>query len=147
MYDQAAGAYQQVGIATAEPGRLVIMCYTGAIDNLRNSIDHYSQGELERKAETLSKAIDFIGELNRSLDFEKGGEIAVKLHALYNYMLRRIMEGDLRKNTAAFTEVINMLQELRSAWEEILSRSQRPTAAMPISGNSQSAFGRKYMEA
>ena len=106
MYANSAGAYQQVGITTADPGRLVILCYEQAIDNLKKGTACYAAGELEKKAEAVAKALDFIGELNRSLDFEKGGDIAVRLHALYNYMCRRIMEGDLKKDTKAFEEVV-----------------------------------------
>ncbi len=121
MYANSAGAYQQVGITTADPGRLVILCYEQAIENLKKSIAHYDSGELEKKAETIAKSLDFIGELNRALDFEKGGDIAVRLHSLYNYMCKRIMEGDLKRNTKTFEEVIHLLTELKSAWEEIFS--------------------------
>ena len=148
MYGQVAGAYQQVGIKTADPGRLVIMCYDGAIDNIKTAIECYADGALEKKAETLARAMDFIGELNRSLDFEKGGEIAAKLRSLYNYMLRRLMDGDLKRNTSFFVEVIDLLAELKSAWEEIFSRPQNVNLAMPVIGRSTTASSLgKNMEA
>ena len=104
--------------------------------------------KLERKAETLARAMDFIGELNRSLDFERGGEIASKLHSLYNYMLRRLMDGDLKRNTGFFLEVIDLLCELKIAWEEIFSRSQKGEFSMGamVQGAGQSSR-RKNMEA
>ncbi len=148
MYGHVAGAYQQVGIKTADPGRLVIMCYDGAIDNIKASVECYAKGELERKAETLARGMDFIGELDRSLDFDRGGEIAVKLHALYNYMLRRLTEGDLKRNTAFFIEVIDLLGELKSAWEEIFSRSPKTDLSMQAveRGAAYTSHG-KHMEA
>ena len=132
-----AGAYQQVGITTADPGRLVILCYEGALENLRMAVAHYGTGALEKKAEALAKALDFLGELNRALDFERGGEIATSLHSLYNYASRRIMEGDLKRNMKAFEEVIHILTELKSAWEEILTGTQRPGMIHPTLGGQQ----------
>ncbi len=133
MYSNSAGAYQQVGITTADPGHLVILCYEGAIDHLKKAIAYYGSGRLEKKAEALAKALDFINELNRALDFEKGGEIAVRLHSLYNFMCRRIMEGDLKRNIKAFEEVIHLLNELKSAWEEIVTGTRKNSvgAIMP----------------
>ena len=46
-------------------------------------------------------------------------EVARNLDSLYNYMLRRILEGDVKKDVKAFDEVILMLSELESAWKEI----------------------------
>jgi flagellar secretion chaperone FliS len=132
-----AEAYQQVGITTADPGRLVILCYEGAIENLKMAITYYGTGALEKKAEALAKALDFIGELNRALDFEKGGEVATSLHVLYNYASRRIMEGDLKRNMKAFDEVIHILTELKSAWEEILAGPQRSHMVRPALGGQE----------
>jgi flagellar protein FliS len=125
MYGHVASTYQQVGIKTADPGRLVIMCYDGAIKYLKMAIAFYVPDSLERKAEAIVKAMDFIGELNRALDFERGGEIARNLHSLYNYMTRRITEGDLKRDIGAFEEIINILDELRSAWLEIIDGSAK----------------------
>ena len=57
--------------------------------------------------------------MKASLNFEKGENIARNLDSLYNYMLRRITEADLGQDTQALVEVIEILEELRTAWEEI----------------------------
>ena len=46
------------------------------------------------------------------------GEIAENLAApLDEYMLHRLVEGNVRKNPAPLQEVAGLLQELREAWE------------------------------
>ena len=141
MYGNKAGAYKQVAIMTTDPGHLVILCYEGVIQNLNMAVAHYSAGALEEKAAALAKALDFIGELNRALDFEKGGEIAASLHALYNYISRRIMEGDLKRNITAFEEVIQIITELKSAWEEILTGTQQSDSRRPLPAERDSTSG------
>ena len=56
-----------------------------------------------------------------ALDFEKGGEVARNLYALYNFLTRHILEADLKKDINALAEVIAMTAELKSAWEGILN--------------------------
>ncbi len=119
MYQNGLNAYRQTGVTTADPKRLILMCYDETISSLKIAKEKYLSGAFEDKARAIQRAQDFIGELNRALDFEKGGEIAGNLHALYNFMARHIMEGDLKRNVKAFDEVVGMLEELRSAWEEV----------------------------
>ncbi|HUV49869.1 MAG TPA: flagellar export chaperone FliS [Anaerolineae bacterium] len=119
MYGNGINAYRQTSVTTATPGRLVLMCYEGAISSLKTARKNYISGEYEAKAKTIQKAQNIISELIVALDFEKGGKIAGNLESLYNYMLRRIIEGDVKKDVKALDEVILMLSELESAWKEI----------------------------
>ncbi len=128
MYGRGVDAYRQTDVMTADPKRLVIMCYEGAISNLRLAKEKHAEREYESKAKALQKAHYIIGELAGAVDFEKGGEIAKNLNAIYRYMLRRITEADIRKNVKGFDEVVGMLEELREAWEEIFYGSTKDSA-------------------
>jgi len=119
MYGNGIDAYRQTNVVTADPKRLVLMCYEGAIGSLKTARDKYISGEYELKGNALQKTQDILSLLMNSLNFKKGGEIARNLESLYNYMLRRILEGDVKKDVKAFDEVILMLSELESAWKEI----------------------------
>ena len=112
------GVYRETNVVTADPKRLVILCYEGAITSLKIARARYLSREYEAKAKALQKAEDIIGQLLGALDFEKGGEIAKNLSALYKYMLRRLAEADLRRDMQTFDEVIHMLETLLSAWRE-----------------------------
>jgi flagellar protein FliS len=91
----------------------------------------YRGGDYEGKCNALSKAQDFISELLCSLNLEQGGVIARNLQALYNYMLARLLQGDLVRDLNAYDEVIGMLKDLKSAWESLsdLQRSEKRRAA------------------
>jgi flagellar protein FliS len=95
------------------------MCYEGVIDSLKLAKEKIKEKDYENKAKAIIKAQDIIKELMCSLNFEKGGEIANNLDSLYNYMLRRILQGDLNKDVRPIDEVIEMFTELLSAWEEV----------------------------
>ena len=125
MYGNNIGAYRKTNVETADPKKLVIMCYEGAIFNLKMAKERYIEHNYEAKAAALSKAMLIIGELNSALDMEKGGDISKNLKAIYEYVIRRLTEGDIRKDLSAFDETIGILEELGSAWKEIFYGESR----------------------
>jgi len=123
MYQQnGIQSYRRTNVVTADPGKLVIMCYEGAIDNLLIAKQKYAEKKYEEKSRHINKAKDIIDELMGSLDFAKGGLIAKNLESLYNYMTRRIVLADVNKDMNALDEVVGMLSELLSAWEEVVAK-------------------------
>ena len=117
MYSNGFQSYQKTNVLTADPKRLVLMCYEGAIENLKIAKNRYVEKDYEGKCAVVKKTQDIIDELLCSLDFEKGGSIAGNLESLYNYISRRILYADVNKDVGAIDEVIGMLSELKSAWE------------------------------
>jgi flagellar secretion chaperone FliS len=125
MYGNGIGAYKKAGVLTADPKRLVLMCYEEAIRNLKIAKARYISREYEEKAQALQKAMDFICALNSALDFKKGGEIASHLQALYNYIMHRLTEADLKRDLRAIDHITWMLTELKAAWEELLNGQRK----------------------
>ena len=85
MHSNKIQSYRRTNVITADPKRLVIMCYEGAIENLKTSMQKIIEKDYEGKGRAITKAQDIINELLCSLDFEKGGPIARNLDSLYNY--------------------------------------------------------------
>lgn len=134
MYGKGIGAYQRADVMTSEPKRLVIMCYDAAIRNLKIAMKKYRSGEYEAKGLAVQKTQDIIGELSCGVDCEQGGQIARNLQAIYNYMTRRLLTADAKKDLEGFEEVARMLGELRGAWEAMCPKGKRdadPGARLP----------------
>jgi len=125
MYNNGVQYYRRTNVVTADPKRLVLMCYEGAIDNLKIGRQKIIEKDYEAKGRALTKAQDIIIELLCSLDFEKGGAIAKNLDSLYNYMSRRIIHADVNKDIKTIDDVIGMLNELKSAWEDIFYKHDK----------------------
>ena len=122
MYSNGIQTYRRTNVMTADPGKLVMLCYEGAIDNLKIGKQRIAEEDYEGRSKSLGKAQDIIGELLCSVNLERGGSIAKGLDSLYNYMLRRIIHADLKNDLSAIEEVIGMLTELRAAWQEIFNQ-------------------------
>jgi flagellar protein FliS len=123
---QSANAYHKVGIQTgvveANPHKLIMMLFDGGMLALSNAMAGLRDGDLKKKGESVSWAIDIISQgLQSSLNLENGGEIAEKLNSLYDYMCMRLLHANAHNDQAALEEVARLLGEIRSAWEEIAS--------------------------
>ncbi|HET7313525.1 flagellar export chaperone FliS [Salinisphaera sp.] len=121
---QAAQAYANVGltsgVTSASPHQLVVMLFDGAQAALRKAGFALSAGDVPARGVALSKAIDIIERgLRAALDIERGGELAERLDALYDYMIRRLMQANLRGDGEAIAEVENLLDDIASAWKQI----------------------------
>jgi flagellar secretion chaperone FliS len=119
-----ANAYAKVGIETgvvaASPHKLIVMLFDGALAAVATALQHMKTGNIPGKGQSISKAITIIDSgLRASLDHKVGGEIAVNLDALYEYMSNQLMTANLNNQAELLEEVQRLLQELRSAWEAI----------------------------
>ncbi len=119
MISNGIQSYRKTNVVTSSPLKLVLMCYERTLENLKLAKQKILEKDYEEKSNAFTKAKEIIGELLCSLDFEKGGAIAINLESLYKYMLRRILHANLDDDIRAIDEVAGMLSELKSAWEEV----------------------------
>jgi len=139
MYSNGIQNYRRSSVLTADGKRLVLMCYEGAIDHLKMGKQKYMDKDFEGKAKAFIKVQDILNELRCSLDFEKGGEIAKNLDALYRYILRGLIHADVNKDMKAVDEAIWMLGELKSAWEQAFYKGGTFLQAKPQDWSEQAA--------
>ena len=123
FHPRAGNHYQEMQIKTADSLELILILYGQASHNLRLAQAHLASGDIQQRFAAMDKAISMIGELQTALDFEKGGEIAVSLDRLYDYLLRRLTEANANRDPAPLEEVIRLLGMLESAWQEVKGRS------------------------
>jgi flagellar protein FliS len=111
--------YQEVAIRTATPVQLVLLLYDAAIANLQQAQEHILAHDIESRTRCINKALSILTELQSSLEFEAGGEIARSLERLYQYMNKRIFQAHLNQSAAPLKEIVNLLLGLRDAWGEV----------------------------
>lgn len=117
-------SYQKVAAQTATPGQLVLMLFEGAIRFLDRAHGGFSvEDPAERNAaihNNLQRTQDILHELNMALDLSQGGELALTLRSLYDYMDRRLVESNVRKDEHGILEVRQRISILRDAWAGML---------------------------
>jgi flagellar protein FliS len=119
--------YRQTQTQTAAPGELVLMLYRGAVRFLTAAIEAIEARNIPEAHDKLLKAQAIISNLLESLDVERGGDVALNLRSLYEYMLRRLIEANVRKNARPAREVQALLRELLPAWEAAVRETSANT--------------------
>jgi flagellar protein FliS len=112
-------AYRQTQAQTAAPGELVVMLYRGAVRFVSSAIEAIESRDIQAAHTNLVRTQAIITELSQTLDLERGGDIAANLQAIYEYLNRRLIEANLRKDRSIAREVQGLLRELLSAWEQV----------------------------
>ena len=130
---RAVDAYAEVGVETgvacADPHKLILMLFDGTLAAIANARVALTRREIGAKGTAIGKAIAIIdGGLKASLDVNAGCELAQRLSALYDYMLRQLVTANLRNETERLDEVSRLLNELRGAWAQIGQSHNAPAA-------------------
>lgn len=114
-------AYQDSAVTTQSKGRLIVLLYDGAIKFMKLAIKEMEAGNMQAKGQYINKARDIINELNAVLDLDAGGEIAVNLSKLYNFMQNRLSEANVQCDPKMILEVITLMEELNQSWKAIVA--------------------------
>lgn len=122
-YTNPYSAYRDTAVKTASQGKLVVMLYQGACRELSaaqlcfDTSGKIAARNIEKYGKHIAKAQEIIGELQTSLDMDKGGQIAQNLMALYVYFNRELMDASINRDKSKLDFVLNMLSQLTLAWE------------------------------
>jgi len=125
MYkDSGAQLYRKVGLESSVLGasqqQLTTLLFDGALSALVRARLFMQDGQIENKGNAISKAINIIENgLKVGLIDESGDELAANLLALYDYMIRRLLQGNLQNDVAAVQEVEDLLRNIADAWKEV----------------------------
>lgn len=118
-YGNHAQEYRKNAVLGASPAGLVVMLYDGALRFIEVGRHAMRARDLTRQNEALIRAQRIVAELLSTLDREKGGEIATNLANLYDFVLDRLMQANMRDEEKLLDEASKTLSELREAWVQI----------------------------
>jgi flagellar protein FliS len=115
-------------VAAASPTRLVQIMFEHILSNLATVQgcmdriqDNRPVSEVVAKGTALGKAIRLIGQLDGSLDMERGGQIAENLRALYVYMLTRLTQANVTNDAQIVAEVARLVSDIKIGWDQIVT--------------------------
>lgn len=109
----------QTGVVDADPHRLIQLLLDGALDRIAQAKGALMSGDVAGMGESLGKAMGILTGLQGSLDLERGGDIAVNLDRLYDYMSLRLLDVHRERQAAPLDEVVGLLASIKSGWDGI----------------------------
>ncbi len=121
---RAASAYNTVGaqsgVAGADPHQLINMVFDGLLQAVNAARGALSRGDVAGKGAQIQRAVRLLEEgLKGGLDDARGGDLAAKLRALYDYCLNRLTYANLRNDGDALAEVVALITPVADGWKQM----------------------------
>lgn len=129
MQPSGYAQYRKITTETASPGDLLLQLYGAAIKNTGQAAEAMTRGDVVKAHTLVMRTQDILIELQRTLDHQRGGEIAAELDRLYAYMRGRILTANIAKDRAPLDEVCSLLRQLHAAWQQVVRGAGRPADA------------------
>jgi flagellar protein FliS len=125
MQTAAYANYRTITTQTAGPGDLLLQLYQAAIKNVGQARLAIESCNVPAAHKHIVRAQEILLELQRTLDHERGGDLAPRLDALYGFMRGRLFDANMRKDIEPLDEVQSLLRQLLAAWQVAVRQSAR----------------------
>lgn len=125
-------AYRQnVGNAVISKEQLLLKLYEGSLNFLRLARRGMEEKNPRIKGENISKIIAIMTELDCALDMDAGGEIAENLSTLYQHIIFRLVESNVKNDLKGLDEVEHIISEIKEGFMQAvkLTREVKETSA------------------
>jgi flagellar secretion chaperone FliS len=124
----ARSPYRETAVRAAGPVRLVVLLYQQALEDLHRAHAALTRADIEGRTREINHALKVIGQLQGSLDLERGGVVARNLTRFYDMVRLRLVEAQITQSAEILEEQISVLALLLETWLEV-ERSTMPASA------------------
>lgn len=103
---------------------LILFIYQELLKILNLAIYYFKENDIEKRVSSINKAIEIISTLMSILNFEQGGQIALRLRSLYLYSIQKLTTANYDKNPFFVKEVIKIFKELYTGWKQKIDKDK-----------------------
>ena len=126
LANQGYAAYANNKIMTASPAELTLMLYDGAIKFCNIAIVAIEKKDYAKANTNIQKTERIIGEFQATLDFKY--DVAKDFDNVYKYLMQRLIQANVKKDTEILEEVLKHLRTMRDTWKEVMEKTKNGTA-------------------
>jgi flagellar protein FliS len=125
-----SGEYLRNAVMTATPEQLHLMLYDGAIRFARQAREAIVRRDWDTSCEKLLRAQRIVGEMEAGLRPEVNAELCDQMAALYQFVYRRLVDANIKRDTGLIDEALRVLEHQRETWRILVDKiRQAPSAA------------------
>ena len=110
--------YEKNKIMTASPAELTLMLYEGAIKFCNIAIMAIEQKDNDKAHANIMKTQRILEEFRNTLD--RRYPVWEDFDRVYVYLLQRLFEANVAKDTEILEEVNTHLRSMRDTWKEVM---------------------------
>lgn len=122
----AYAQYNNSKILTASPAELVLMLYEGAIKFGNIAITALEEKDVQKAHTNIVKVEKIIDHFRVTLDMKY--PVAKDFDRVYEYLARRLVEANIKKDKEIVAEVCMHLRSMRDTWKEVMRINREGSA-------------------
>lgn len=120
-------AYNNSKVLTASPAELTLMLYEGAIKFGNMAIIAIENNDIEKAHNNIMKVERIVLEFQATLDHKY--PVAEDFDRVYNYLVIRLHEANLKKDKEIMEEVVEHLRSMRDNWKKVMEAAKGANAS------------------
>lgn len=123
--NNAYNVYKNNSVNYASKEQLLLMLVDGAVKFAKIGRQAIVDKDIKKAHENIVKAQNIFYELIITLDVEKGGEWANSLVLVYDFIIRQLVDANLKKDVTIMDKVIPLIEDVRDTWNEAYKVSKK----------------------
>lgn len=125
MYgNNAYNAYKTNSVNFASKEQLLLMLVDGAVKFVKIGRQGIEEKNITKAHSNLVKTQDIFYELMSTLDVKEAGEWGQNLMSIYDFIVRKLTEANIKKDVKIIDEVIPLIEDIRDTWNETYKLSK-----------------------
>ncbi|MDF2882745.1 MAG: fliS [Clostridiaceae bacterium] len=119
MYgSNAYNTYKNNSINYASKEQLLLMLVEGAVKFGKIARQAILDKKVQTSHDNIVKAQNIYYELMATLDVSQGGNWANQLMSIYEFIINRLTEANIKKDIKIMDEVIPLMEDVKDTWTE-----------------------------
>ncbi|AJD31038.1 MULTISPECIES: flagellar export chaperone FliS [Clostridium] len=114
----AYNTYKNNSVNFASKDQLLLMLVDGAVKFSKIARQAILDKDIVKAHENLVKTQDIFYELMATLDVNQAETWGQQLMSIYEFIVRRLGEANIKKDTKIMDEVIPLIEDIRDTWYE-----------------------------
>lgn len=106
--------YKQQSVMTMTQGEMLVKLYEETVKQLSGAVIYIQDKDYVRANQSLQKSQKILKHLKSTLNYKY--EVSNNLADLYDFFIRKIVEANIKKDSAPLIDVIPMVDELRDTF-------------------------------
>ena len=115
LANKGYAAYANNKVMTASPAELTLMLYEGAIKFAKIAIEAIEAKDIH---DNIMKVEHIIEEFQSTLNHKY--PVAKDFDEVYNYLMMRLQEANMKKDKEIMEEVLKHLRTMRDTWKQVM---------------------------
>lgn len=119
MYaNNAYNTYKTNSVNYASKEQLLLMVLDGAVKFSKIAKQGIEEKDIVKAHQNIIKTQNIFYELMATLDVEQGEQWAENLMRIYDFIVQKLLEANIKKDVKVMNEIIPLIEEIRDTWHE-----------------------------